>query len=77
MGRRSIAGIPKRERSIVSVVARRFSSRAVLERDNLAASSAARSSPPAAQFTGFSPWDLFPPLVKPPERLKNSKVFWR
>jgi len=36
MGRRSIAGIPKRERSIVSVVARRFSSRAVLERDNLA-----------------------------------------
>ena len=36
MGRRSVAGMHKLERSVISVVARRFRSRAVVELENLA-----------------------------------------
>ena len=36
MGRRSVASMLKLERSIISVVARRFRSRAVVELENLA-----------------------------------------
>ena len=36
MGRRSVAGMPKLVHPIVSVLARRFRSRAVLELENLA-----------------------------------------
>src|SRR5216683_3514411 len=49
MGRHSVAGMPKLERSIVSMLARRFRSRALVEtREPRAPSPAARSLSPAA-----------------------------
>src|SRR5712692_794913 len=49
MGRHSVAGMPKLARSIVSMLARRFRSRAVVEtREPRAPSPAARSLSPAA-----------------------------